>query len=293
MSQPRILVTGSDGQLARSLAGLKQTLHAEWVFTRKSDLDISDARAIQRYFADNRFDYCINTAAYTKVDQAETDEARARRLNETAPGVISTCCARQGCALFHFSTDYVYHNGLTRPLTEEDPCHPQSVYAHTKFGGEQLALATHPKTVVIRTSWVFSEYGHNFVKTMARLLLDGRPVRVVNDQIGCPTYAGDLAKAVIQIISRLETGHSQAPYGVYNYCNSGEITWYDFVLQIARELGVQAEITPVSTSDYGAAAPRPAYSVLETSKIRAAFELEIPHWHAGLIRVLREIPSPT
>ena len=291
MSGLRILVTGASGQLGRSLADIKETLPAEWVFTQRGELDISDPTGVQQYFAAHRFDYCFNTAAYTRVDGAETDRDAARMINETAPGIVGACCAQQGCALIHFSTDYVYDNGLTRPLKEDDPCTPASVYAHSKLAGERLALAANGKTLMIRTSWVFSEYGHNFVRTMARLLMESRSVRVVNDQVGCPTYAGDLAKALVHIIQRFEAGDPKAVFGLYNFCNSGAVTWYDFALEIGRQLGIGARISPVSTEEYGALAARPPYSVLDTSKIESAFDLQIQPWEKGLTQVLSRMQT--
>jgi dTDP-4-dehydrorhamnose reductase len=290
MTIPRILVIGANGQVGKSLAELTSMFDAEWTFVARNDLDITDATAAERFFTAQQFDFCINTAAYTQVDKAEDEPEHAFLVNSVAPGIISTLCALQDCVFMHFSTDYVYDNGLTRPLEETDPLAPASVYAKTKLEGELRAQAVNPKTVVIRTSWVFSEYGNNFVKTMARLITQGKALSVVNDQTGCPTYSRDLALAVIQIITNLnQKSAAEGVYGVYNYSNDGPTTWFDFATEIASQLHVNASISPVSTKEYGAKAARPTYSVLNTSKIRDTFAIDPPHWRDGLIRVINQL----
>lgn len=282
----QVLVTGADGQLGRSLQAIAHTTGHVFDFAPRQILDISDHEAVKRYFDPRQIRYCINTAAYTQVDRAEEDSTQAHLLNTRAPEHLAAICHDHGCVLIHLSTDYVYHNALRRPLREDDPTHPVSVYAKTKLAGELRAMAANPETIVVRTSWLFSKYGHNFVKTMARLMRDGRPLRVVDDQTGCPTYAGDLAGALLRIIDTLDAGVISRPFGVYNYCNEGMTTWYGFANAIASHLGLDVQITPVHSAEYGAPAPRPGYSVLDTTKIRSAFGLQIPHWSEGLTKAL-------
>jgi dTDP-4-dehydrorhamnose reductase len=288
MNNPRILITGADSQLGQSLAKLASTLPADFVFATRNVLDITDNIGTVKYFGEHQFDFCINTAAYTKVDQAEQEVAAATQINEVAPGFLATLCKNTDCKLIHISSDYVYHNGLTRPLKEDDPVTPQSVYAHSKLNGENVVLEANPNAVIIRTSWLFSEFGHNFVKTMARLITAGKPLRIVNDQIGCPTYASDLALAILTIIRTLHEESSREDlYGIFNYCNEGPTTWYDFALEIAAILEITPDITPVSTEEYGAVAARPTYSVLDTTKIKSKYGIGTRHWREGLGEVLR------
>ena len=287
MSRMRILVTGAEGQLGRSLAKHAHTSQASVVFASRSDLDIADTEAFRPFFASHQFDFCINTAAYTKVDLAEQQQQEAHLINGIAPGFLAQACHDQGCTFIHLSSDYVYHNGLRRSLREDDPVSPVSVYAQTKLEGEQNALHANPRTLIIRTSWLFSEFGHNFVKTMTRLMIAGKSLRIVNDQFGCPTYAGDLALVILKIIKTLHAdGPRDEMYGIFNYCNEGTTTWYDFAREIATMLGVTPDIIPVSTSDYAAPASRPLYSVLDTTKIKKAYGIQIGHWREGLSLVL-------
>lgn len=286
MSRPRILVTGADGQLGRSLQALSTSFQADWIFTTRTELDISDDNAIREFFKERHFDFCINTAAYTKVDLAEQESEQANLINAVAPGLLAMACHQQGCVFVHLSSDYVYDNGLTRPLKEDDPVSPTSVYARTKLEGERLAMQSNPRTLIIRTSWVFSEYGHNFVKTMARLLSSGKALSIVNDQIGCPTYASDLAEAILKIVRTIHADNRGNVFGVYNFCNDGPVTWYAFAKEIGKMLGIEPDITPVSTGEYGAPATRPLYSVLDTRKVVEMFGIEIRDWRVGLGIVL-------
>lgn len=285
MSTPRILVTGAGGQLAQCLADISGHMDAEWVFASRAMLDIADQAQCEELFNAQSFDFCINTAAYTKVDLAEQEQEEAFLINATAPAQLARLCAQHECVLIHFSTDYVYDNDLRRPLREDDPLSPQSVYARSKHAGEVRVLQEHPASLILRTSWVFSEYSHNFVRTMARLMRENKSLRVVNDQYGCPTYAGDLAKAISHIIRRFQDpAHRQ--FGVFNYCNSGETNWFEFAKVIASHLGLTPDLSPVTTADYGAAASRPAYSVLDTTKIKTTFGVDTPPWEDSLARII-------
>jgi len=289
MKTTRILVTGAHGQLGQTLKALTPLDGFEFTFASHIELDITKQELISEFFDKQHFDVCINTAAYTHVDLAEQEQEKAIALNALAPGLLAKACRNHGAALIHFSSDYVYHNGLTRPLREDDPASPASVYAKSKLEGEHNAFSANPRTLIIRTSWLFSEYGHNFVKTIVRLMRSGKSLRVVNDQTGCPTYAGDLAKAVIKVVNRLKSDDDTYLFGIYNYSNSGQVTWYDFARAIEDAIGLDATITPVTTAEYGAAAVRPNYSVLDTEKIQRAFAVETPDWHAGLQKVVESM----
>ncbi len=289
MSRPCILVTGADSQLGQSLQKLAPTINADFVFASRRDMDIADVASVVKFFSSKHFDFCVNTAAYTKVDLAEQESEQAASANSIAPAILAGLCKNDGGTLIHISSDYVYHNGLTRPLKEDDPTSPKSAYALLKLQGERFAFDANPRTVIVRTSWLFSEYGHNFVKTMARLINARTPLRIVNDQIGCPTYAGDLAQAILKIITTLQSDNRDELYGIFNYCNEGQITWYDFAREIARMLGIKADITPVSTEEYGAVAARPPYSVLDTTKIRERYQVKTPHWRERLKDVLQKL----
>ena len=289
MSTRRILVTGATGQLGRCLADRQSQFTADWRFVSREELDLADPNGIEAYFNSNAFDVCINTAAYTAVDSAEHENQLAHLINAEAPAHLARFCAASNCKLIHFSTDYVYDNGLSRPLREDDPLNPKSVYAKSKLEGEQNVERHCHESIVIRTSWVFSEYGHNFVKTMARLMSKGRPLKVVDDQVGCPTYAGDLADMTLVVLDRIFNPAGDRLWGVYNYANSGPVSWYEFANQIAGRLGLNAELSPVSTVEYGAVAPRPAYSVLDTTKIQTTFGIAVRSWEEGLSHVLRTI----
>jgi len=286
MNNPRILVTGAGGQLGRSLERISHIVHGYFTFASRQDLDISDAVAVREYFAAHTFDFCINTAAFTQVDLAEQNIESAHLLNVIAPGLLAEACSKQQCTLIHISSDYVYHNDIVRPLREDDPTNPVSVYARTKFEGEQVVIQGNPQTIVLRTSWLFSEYGYNFVKTMVRLLTAGKALRVVDDQYGCPTYCGDLAEAIMKIIHTIDKNSDTEMWGIFNYCCEGPVSWYGFACEIASYLEISPDITPVTTAEYGAAAARPPYSVLDTTKIEDTFSVATRHWREGLIRVL-------
>lgn len=293
---PRILVTGADGQLGheiRSLAGRFPSF--TFYFTDKDSLDITDATAVKEYFAHHAITHCINCAAYTAVDKAESEPEIADKVNHLATEILAQACARKQATLLHISTDYVYHNQQNRPLRETDDTQPQSVYAKTKLLGEQAALKVHPSTIVIRTSWVYSAHGHNFVKTMLRLGESRDSLSIVFDQIGAPTYAHDLAKALLHIISSEQSGrhNAQDTGGVYNFAPAGVTSWYDFARCIFTFSDISCDVAPIRSEDYPTAAARPHFSVLDTQKFRQVFHYEIPHWEVGLMQCLTRLEGQT
>lgn len=283
----KILVTGASGQLGQEL----QALAAEYndfrfLFTDRQALDITKQDAVQRFFEKNQVDYCINCAAYTAVDKAESESDLAYNINVKSVEYLANACNNTGARLIHLSSDYVYHNGLNTPLKETNPTHPQSVYAKTKLAGEAAAKAAN--AMIIRTSWVYSSFGNNFVKTMIRLGKERPELRVVYDQIGTPTYAQDLAKAVLDIIEKIESNiiSRDLLHGVYNYSNEGVSSWYDFAKAIFEMTSINCKVTPIETKDFPTPATRPPFSVLNKTKIKEAFDLEIPYWREALSRCL-------
>jgi dTDP-4-dehydrorhamnose reductase len=226
----------------------------------------------------------INCAAYTAVDKAEQEPLLARQVNAEAVGLLAAVCAANQCRFIHVSTDYVFDGTATSPYKEEDLTAPQSVYGQTKLEGERQALLANPQTVIIRTSWVYSSFGKNFVKTIIRLLQDKPQISVVKDQLGSPTFAADLANSILQIIS----SNNWIP-GIYNYSNSGIISWYQFAEEIGKLAGSSTPIRGISTEEYPTPAKRPAWSVLDTSKIVSTYGVTIKDWKESLGQCIREI----
>lgn len=279
----KVLVTGSNGQLGQSLQRVfKDDPEIEAVFTDVDTLDITDTVALDRFISDNGFDMIINCAAYTAVDRAETDDLLAARLNTQAVGFIAESASRHGVKVIHISTDYVFSGDSSRPYVENDEPYPHSIYGRTKLEGEGILKSFCPDSVIIRTAWLYSEFGNNFVKTMLRLAGEGRDISVVSDQIGTPTYAGDLAEAIHTIV-KYPTWHP----GIYHFTDEGVASWYDFAIAIFRESGLgNVKVTPINTVDYPTPARRPQYSVLSKNKIKSTFGITIPYWADSLRRCL-------
>jgi dTDP-4-dehydrorhamnose reductase len=281
-----ILITGANGQLGQCFRDLAaQYPQFPFLFAGSADLDISERREVRRFFNQiHGIRWCINCAAYTAVDKAETDILRARKVNVNGPRNLAELCAEHGTKLIHISTDYVYHGQQNRPLVETDRVSPKGIYAKTKRSGETAALRALPGTMVVRTSWVYAPHGHNFVRTMLRLGAEKPELRVVFDQIGTPTYAPDLAKALLQVISRVESGQKSAGdiAGIWHYSNEGVTSWYDFAVRIMQGGGHACRVLPILSKEYPTPAPRPSFSLLDKSKIKSAFGLEIRHWEAAL-----------
>ena len=274
-----ILVTGANGQLGNECKVLAlQHDDVRFVFTDVEELSITDEAAIDKIFSENNFDYCINAAAYTAVDNAEKDESLSRAINATAVGYLAMACSKYNCRLIHVSTDYVFDGENSVGYDEDDATAPINVYGATKLEGEILAIESDSKTIVIRTSWVYSYYGKNFVKTMMKLMQDREEISVVNDQIGKPTYAADLAAAIFKIIFENENPQS----GRYHFSNEGIISWYDFAIAIKEIGGYTCKVNPIPSSAYPVPAKRPHFSILNTTKIKNTFSVQIPDWRDSL-----------
>jgi dTDP-4-dehydrorhamnose reductase len=295
MAKQKILVTGSNGQLGMELQLLSpQHTQYDFIFLSKSELNIGQNESVQSFFALHRPDFCINCAAYTAVDKAETEKENAFLINGKAPGVLAASAKKYNCRFIHISTDYVFDGNATSPYKEDTATNPQSVYGASKLDGEKRVMQENADSIIIRTSWVYSEYGKNFVKTMIKLMSERSEINVVNDQIGSPTYAADLAYVILQIIetflsadSRLSTPDSF--YGVYHFSNSGVISWYDFAVAIKDLTKSSCKINPISTSQYPTPAKRPAYSVLDKTKIQQTFGVKFYDWKESLARCIRRI----
>jgi dTDP-4-dehydrorhamnose reductase len=285
----KILVTGANGQVGRELQVLAaQRSDVQFIFTNRSLLDITDGDAVEKFFNEQQPDYCINCAAYTAVDKAETETDLAKAVNVDAVQHLATQCHKHSAPFIHFSTDYVYHNGLNRPLREDDPTEPKGIYAQTKLDGEKAALKAHDHSLIVRTSWVYSTFGHNFVKTMLRLGGERDRLTVVFDQIGSPTYARSLADAMLKVIQlhRMGTVSREKWHGIYHYSNEGVCSWYDFAKAAIDAKGLGCEILPIESKDFPTPAQRPPFSLLNKAKFKSAFGLTIPHWQDDLKRML-------
>lgn len=272
-----ILVTGADGQLGLAFRQIKTAApqHYRFTFANRKTLDLSNSQAVQK--ALHNTDYCINCAAYTAVDQAEKEKEAAFTINAEAVKHLAKACKQNNTKLIHFSTDYVYDSGQTKPYRENEPVHPRSIYAQSKLQGEEYALQEQQDTIILRTSWLFSPFGKNFYTSMLRLGQEREELGVVYDQIGTPTSALHLAKAVLHIIRKTE---QQLPgwQGIYNFSNEGVASWYDFAHEIMRLHQISCRVYPIRTEAFPRPAPRPAFSLMDKSKICSTFALEIQHW---------------
>lgn len=276
----KILVTGSNGQVGSELKILSSKYsQCEFTFIDRSILDISDSQAIIRYFTDKAFDTIINCAAYTAVDKAESDIAQAEAINHQAVATLAQIAKEKNISLIHISTDYVYDGKNFRPYIESDPTNPVNVYGKTKLAGEEaINTISPPKTIIIRTSWIYSTFGNNFVKTMRRLGREREKLGVIFDQIGSPTYARDLARAILDIVPQIK---NSAPV-TYHYSNEGIASWYDFANAIFELSKIKCSLTPLTTEEYPTPAPRPHFSLLNKNKIKNEFEITIPYWKNSL-----------
>ncbi len=277
-----ILVTGANGQLGMELQVLaKAFTQYQFIFTTKDVLPIHDESIVHYFFKKYQPQYCINCAAYTAVDKAETDVAQATLINETAPLYLAQASLLYHTKLIHISTDYVFDGATTIPYTETATTNPLNVYGHTKLNGETNVLQTNPNNIVIRTSWVYSEFGSNFVKTMIRLLQTKESINVINDQIGSPTYAASLATIIMQIITLINTQKREIN-GIYNYSSNTEISWYNFATDIKYILNSNCNINAIPTTEYPTPAIRSKYSVLHKTKIVNELGIELSDWKSDL-----------
>ena len=287
--QPTILVTGSGGQLGNELKAVAIDHPGyRFLFPDKAELPVEDFIAVENYFGLHQIAYCINCAAYTAVDKAETEKGKAFLINADAVGNLAAICKQHKTQLIHISTDYVFDGTAQQPYKETDSTSPINIYGESKLKGEQLALQHDPSAIIIRSSWLYSSFGNNFVKTMLRLMKEKESINVVNDQTGCPTYAADLANTIMQVIVQLPTclpdrqaANCQLPT-IFNYANTGATNWYEFANTIKALSGANCIIHPISTTEFVTTAKRPQYSVLDTTKIRDTFNINIPDWKDSL-----------
>ena len=281
----KVLVTGSNGQLGQSLQKIQNDFPGiQFLFTDIGELDITDSEAVASYFRSNRPDYCINTAAYTAVDKAESEKDICMSVNLHGPENLALACLESDCSLIHISTDYVYDCCGEDSISEDFPTTPKSWYGTSKLAGEQAIMKILEKHIIIRTSWLYSEFGSNFVKTMIRLCSERDEIRVVNDQTGSPSYAAELAQVLLNILSA-----EKIIYGIYNYSNEGFTTWYDFAREIFRITGQKCTVIPVSSADYPTAALRPKNSRISKEKIKNTYNIEIQDWKVSLENCISQL----
>lgn len=270
----QVLVTGANGQLGKSIKRISPNFKPlKFVFTDVADLDITNSEEVNTFFESNALDYCINCAAYTEVDKAEEEAEKVYSINATAVKNLAEACQKTGAVLIHISTDFVFDGTKRTPYTEEDMPNPLSVYGKSKLKGEEHVQESCDRHFIVRTSWLYSEYGNNFVKKMLRLAETRKQISVVNDQIGSPTYAGDLAEFILKVISSESTA-----YGLYHYSNLGAISWYDFAVEIFRQHQKNVHLVPIPTRAYPTLANRPAFSVMDLSRVKIIFGSTIPLW---------------
>lgn len=288
-SLKNILVTGANGQLGTSLALMANGEDARFFFTDVDTLDITDYRAVSRYMKANHIDIVINCAAYTNVDKAEDDREAAFKVNAEAPGILAKACRVNKASLIHISTDYVFgKERSTKPRTEEVKPSPSGVYGESKLAGEmriveELQEGSSARYAIVRTAWLYSEYGRNFVKTMLGLFSTKDRVSVVFDQVGTPTYAGDLAAVVYRIAMEMACGQwRKIDNGIYNFTDEGVCSWYDFAQAVADESKSCCKVLPCHSDEFPSKVRRPAFSVLDKGKIKQRFQIEIPYWRESL-----------
>jgi dTDP-4-dehydrorhamnose reductase len=289
----KILVTGASGQLAQCLADLQPETGHDLIFFSKSDLDISDLTSVVRVISQIKPELVINCAAYTAVDKAETEVEIATAVNTIGPKNLGAVCEQFAIPIIHISTDYVFNGESQVPYREEAKTDPQSKYGETKLKGEQALLSACRYSIIIRAAWVFSEHGNNFLKTMLRLASQRNHLSIVNDQWGCPTYAGDLAKSLIQIADKMESG--QSAFGVFHYCGDTACTWYEFASEIfkqakvVRRLPHEISLEPITTDQFPTPAKRPKYSVMDCQRIIQTFGVKPSDWRAAIGYVLQRL----
>jgi dTDP-4-dehydrorhamnose reductase len=274
----KIVVTGAGGQLGQELriASVNYS-QFEFIFLTKEDLSVNDSTRVTNFFLKVQPAFCINCAAYTAVDKAEQEKEKAFLINAVAVRIIATACKAVNAKFIHISTDYVFDGNSATPLKEDDPVSPVNIYGESKLKGEEYAFRNNVQTIVIRTSWVYSEFGNNFVKTMMKLMREKESINVIDDQIGSPTYAADLANTILYIIS----GEKFIP-GIYNFSNDGKISWYEFAIAIKELTESSCKINPISTSQYPTPAKRPHYSLLDKKKIKETYNMAINDWKKSL-----------
>lgn len=291
----RFLVLGKDGQLGRSIKKLVfESVNLDvinsWTFVGRDELDFTSNNSIARYLADKKFDAIINCAAYTAVDKAESEQNLANQINHLAVAQLAQLAKQKDIPLIHISTDYVFNGQTFKPCLEDDATDPQSVYGLTKLQGEQAILESGCHGAIIRTSWVYSEFGNNFVKTMLRLGKERDTLNVIYDQVGSPTYATDLAGVILMILSEENiTSIQNSSLKIYHYSNEGVCSWFDFTKAIFELNGIKCSINPIGTKDYPTPAKRPHYSVMNKCKIKTDLAMQIPYWRDSLDACLKNL----
>ncbi|MCK9337381.1 MAG: dTDP-4-dehydrorhamnose reductase [Arcobacteraceae bacterium] len=281
-----ILVTGSNGQVGSEIKEISSSYQYNFFFTDRTNIDITKKEDIKSFCEKNSINIIINCAAYTAVDKAETDEINADLINRKAVKKLALISKELNIKLIHISTDYVFDGKNFKPYCEEYQTNPQSIYGKTKLEGEKELININPKnSIIIRTSWVYSFFGTNFLKTMLRLGKEKESLGVIYDQVGTPTYAGHLAKMILEIIPQINSQKVE----IYHYSNEGVLSWYDFAKEIMRMAKLSCKINPIETKDYPTQASRPHYSVLNKNKIKSTFALEIPYWKDGLDDCLKRL----
>lgn len=282
----KILVTGANGQLGRELRNvLESEIPGKAIYTDIAELDLTDAKGVDDFFKKNDISHVVNCAAYTAVDKAEEEKLECAAININAVKNLANAADAIGAKIIHISTDYVFDGTAHRPYKESDKVNPISQYGTTKRKGETALLALAPESIIIRTSWLYSPYGNNFVKTMLRLGAEQSKIKVVSDQIGTPTYALDLARAIYMVLMS-----HQWVEGIFHFSNEGVCSWYDFAKSIHRIAGIdKCEIKPIPTEEYPTAASRPFYSVLDKTRIKATYGVKAPYWEDSLIECIKRI----
>lgn len=282
----KVLVTGANGQLGSELRGIAPSYPCfNFIFTDVNELDITQVKCVEDFIMEHKPDFIINCAAYTAVDRAEEDVDNAYRINAESPKILANAARQVDARLIHVSTDYVFDGKEYTPYTEDFPTSPNSVYGKSKLAGEHFVLES-GMGMVVRTAWLYSEFGKNFAKTIAQKGRDTDTLRVVYDQVGSPTWANDLANALVAIVVK---GKLDFKPEVFHYSNEGVCSWYDFATEIINFYGYNCKIYPILTSQYPTLANRPAYSVLSKAKIKNTYGIDIPHWRASLLKCLKNI----
>ncbi|MBT3173980.1 MAG: dTDP-4-dehydrorhamnose reductase [Lentimicrobiaceae bacterium] len=279
-----ILITGSNGQLGSEIREISdQYENYNFIFTDVEELDLTISEDIVSFFTDNKIDACINCAAYTAVDKAEDEVELAMLVNSTAVENLSKVCKNNGTLLFHISTDYVFNGKHFMPYVETDTVSPDSQYGLSKLKGEEAVMLNCDKAIIVRTSWLYSSHGNNFVKTLIKLGNERDQLSVVSDQVGTPTYAADLAEAIMVMIASFD---ETKPKEIYHFSNEGAISWYDFGKAIMKLSDIECAINPIDSKDYPSKANRPFYSVLSKSKIKKHYSVNVPYWEDSLHRMI-------
>ena len=279
----KVLVTGANGQLGRCIQDAASRFSdLEFVFVSKEEMDIQSSAQVEAIFQKYNFDYCINTAAYTNVEKAESEEEKAFAINAEAVQNLASVCKTNDIVLFHISTDYVFDGKKRSPYLETDSTNPLNVYGATKLKGEQYIQEITEKYFIFRTSWLYSQYGHNFLKTILKYSEQGKPLTITTEQTGTPTNANDLAEVILNVIQQ-----ESKQYGIYHYSNAGETTWYGFAEEILRQHGLLNKTNLVKTKHYTTFAARPQYSVLDNGKVGNILYTKQIEWHQSLISVLK------